>query len=300
MKKLIILCLLCCPTFSAYSGEAEDPLATLWATWNDRKTQSIPAFKIFDNLYYVCMEWVAAYVLVTDKGLVVIDALYGDWVDHLINGMVKLGLDPKDISYVLVTHGHFDHAGGAKVLQDRYGAKVLMSAEDLALSRQPAQDPRFAFGVPSVQVVDDGYQLDLGDNRVTFFKTPGHTTGVLTTTYQVRDGNQSYQAMTLGGVGLNFSGVARTESYLKSYARIKSMQDKIQVSLPNHAAMGRVFQRGKQLKTRQSGEPHPFVDPVGFTESIAGFIALAEKKLEDEKAGRGSDPLEVLQRTLQD
>ena len=44
--------------------------------------------------------------------------------------MRKLGLDPADIEYVLVSHGHLDHVGGAKLLQERFGARVLLTAAD--------------------------------------------------------------------------------------------------------------------------------------------------------------------------
>ena len=44
------------------------------------------------------------------------------------------GLDPAQIKYVIVQHGHFDHFGGAQYLQDKYKARILMAAEDWASS----------------------------------------------------------------------------------------------------------------------------------------------------------------------
>ena len=44
--------------------------------------------------------------------------------------VAKLGLDPATIKYAIVSHGHSDHSGGAKYLQDRYNARVLLSAID--------------------------------------------------------------------------------------------------------------------------------------------------------------------------
>ncbi len=71
-------------------------------------------FQIFDNLYYVGIDWVSACVLETTDGLILIDSLYGKWINPMLANIAKLGLDPADIKYVLVTHGHFDHHGGAK------------------------------------------------------------------------------------------------------------------------------------------------------------------------------------------
>ena len=134
---------------------------------------------------------------------------------------------------------------------------------------------------------------------MTLLKTPGHTEGVLSLLYEVRDGEQTYNAITLGGVGLNFTGVKRTQDYLASYNRLQSLQNNVSVSLPNHAAMGRVLERGKALAQRRPEDPHPFVDPVGYQKSLATFIANAQEKLAAEKAGRAKDPLAELSRALE-
>lgn len=268
--------------------------------WSDPAIQKVEAFQIFDNLYYVGIDWVAAYVLETSAGLILIDALYTPWVDHLLEGMNNLGLDPNDIKYVLVTHGHFDHAGGAAEINRRYGATVVMTAEDWALAREPAAIAAFAMDVPATgQIAKDGEIIQLGDTRVELFKTPGHTEGVLSFRYPVRDGNQTYTAVTLGGVGLNFSGVERTQSYLASYARLRTEIAKgASVSLPNHAQMGRVFERAKLLAQRQPGQAHPFVDSDGFANDLAGFVAAAEEKLQAELDGTAGNPLEALSNAL--
>ena len=150
------------------------------------------------------------------------------------------------------------------------------------------------------RVAQDGDVIVLGDNQFELFHTPGHTEGVLSIRYSVRDGNDTYTALTLGGVGLNFSGVARTEMYLESYARLQAMQEGVSVSLPNHQAMGSVFRRRDALAERQAGQPHPFVDPAGYKQSLASFIAAAEDKLAQEKAGTAIDPAAALLKAIQD
>ncbi len=276
-------------------------LQAMLDTWSDPAIQKVEAFQIFDNLYYVGIDWVAAYVLETSAGLILIDALYDPWVEHLLEGMTTLGLDPNDIEYVLVTHGHFDHAGGAAEINRRFGATVVMTKEDWALAREPAAIPEFAMDVPpSGQVARDGEIIQLGDTQVELYKTPGHTEGVLSLRYPVRDGNQTYTAVTLGGVGLNFSGVERTKSYLASYARLQTEIAKgASVSLPNHAQMGRVFERAKLLAARKPGETHPFVDPEGFADDLTRFIAAAEEKLQAELTGTAGNPLDALSDALQ-
>ena len=283
-------------TFDTYAGPAMPPaMAAMWQSWEDQAQQYVKPFKIFDNLYYVGIDWVAAYVLDTGDGLILIDSLYGKWTRQLVNNMRQLGLDPANVKYVINTHGHFDHAGGTRMFQSLYGARAVMSAEDWALAAEAPAHPAFYMPVPEQDIVAaDGDVIELGDARVEMFKTPGHTTGVLSLVYDVRDGDNTYKAITLGGVGLNFSGVERTRMYLDSYARLVSMADDISVSVPNHAAMGGVFERAALLEQRQPGQPHPFVDPAGYKTALATFVANAEAKLIAEQAGTARDPLEEL------
>src|SRR5579864_2821427 len=87
--------------------------------------------KVFDNLYFVGTKVHGSWAVTTSQGIIVIDALYGYAVeDEVAGGLRKLGLDPAQIKYVVVSHGHGDHHGGAKFLQDRFGAHILMTAAD--------------------------------------------------------------------------------------------------------------------------------------------------------------------------
>ncbi|HCD27025.1 MAG TPA: hypothetical protein DER02_05870 [Gammaproteobacteria bacterium] len=276
-------------------------LQQLWASWEDPKTQYVKPFQIFDNVYYVGIDWVAAYLIDTGAGLVLIDSLYGKWTQQLIKNIQELGFNPAEIKYVLTTHGHFDHAGGSAIFQKYFGSTIVMNPTDWQIATAKPDTGLFYMPTPRMdRVAQDGDVIVLGDNQFELFHTPGHTEGVLSIRYSVRDGNDTYTALTLGGVGLNFSGVARTEMYLESYARLQAMQEGVSVSLPNHQAMGSVFRRRDALAERQAGQPHPFVDPVGYKQSLASFIAAAEDKLAQEKAGTAIDPAAALLKAIQD
>jgi hypothetical protein len=85
--------------------------------------------KVFDNLYFVGQSEYTAWAVTTSDGIIVIDPIY-DWSveAEVVEGLQKLGFDPRDIKYVLVSHAHRDHVGGARLLQERYGARVIMGA----------------------------------------------------------------------------------------------------------------------------------------------------------------------------
>jgi len=267
--------------------EVAPELQAMIDDWKDPTKQVVEPFKIFDNLYYVGINFVAAYVLQTSEGLILIDSLFGPWVEPMLANIEKLGLDPQQIHYVLVTHGHFDHAGGAAEINRRFGATVVMTEEDWALARESATIDALAFEVPDHgMTAEDGDIIELGDTRVELFKTPGHTEGVLSLKYPVRDGDNTHKAITLGGVGLNFTGIKRTESYLQSYTRLRSeLTLGVSVSLPNHAQMGRVFERQKQLDYRRPGQTHPFVDAPSLQADLARLISNAETKLAELRNG---------------
>src|SRR5689334_15063669 len=94
-----------------------------------RDTWYRPPQKVFDNLYFVGEQEYSVWALQTSQGLIVLDAIFDYSVEAEVDqGLKTLGLNPADIKYVVVSHGHLDHAGGAKFLQEKYGARLIMSA----------------------------------------------------------------------------------------------------------------------------------------------------------------------------
>ena len=253
---------------------------------NDPAVQNVAPFQIFDNLYYIGMQWVSAYFLTTSDGLIMIDALYGQFVDHALDGIRKMGFDPADIKYVFVTHGHFDHVGGAAAIKKVSGARVGMTDGDWKMVEAGGSGRRGgrASSEPLERdlVIRDGDSITLGETTFKFYETPGHTPGVLSMEFTVYDNGKPHKAFTFGGVGLNFSGVERTEMYIASVKRLQAMEG-IEVSVPNHASMGRVFQRAERLAERKPGEPHPFVAPEDFQQWLDQLLVNVQKKLEEEK-----------------
>ena len=273
----------------AEPAESSDPEG---ADPNDPVAQRVEPFQIFDNLHYVGIEWVSCYLLVTTDGLILIDSLYGDHIDTAIDGIRSLGYDPADLKYVLATHGHFDHVGGAARFQETYGARVGMTEADWQLAETPPGNPDYEIDVPvRDMVIADGDTLELGDTEIRFYVTPGHTEGVLSMEFPVRDGGEEHRAFVFGGVGLNFEGVHRTNLYLDSVARIQKLAaeqgNPIEVNISNHASMGRIFERAEQLASRADGDPHPFVDPAGHAAWLAELQENAEKKLVVERESAG-------------
>ena len=99
------------------------------------KAQYIEPWKAFDNVYYVGICWVSSWVLRTSDGVVLVDTLHEPHVDQLIANLRKIGVDLSEIKYVLMTHGHFDHVGGAAKLKPLLpNAKFVMTSDRLERS----------------------------------------------------------------------------------------------------------------------------------------------------------------------
>jgi metallo-beta-lactamase class B len=97
----------------------------------DKSTWYAEPVKVFDNLYFVGQSEYSVWAVTTSEGIIVIDTIFDYSVEEEVaGGLKKLGLDPADIKYAIVTHPHPDHHGGAKFLQDRYGARIILSAAD--------------------------------------------------------------------------------------------------------------------------------------------------------------------------
>jgi len=215
--------------------------------------------KVFDNMYYVGMTEFSAWAFTTSEGIILVDAIFDYSVeDEVVGGLTALGLNPADIKYVLISHGHLDHAGGAKLLQDRFGARVLMSAADWDMLEQqnPPWKPR------RDMVVTDGQQLTLGDTTITMYLTPGHTPGTISTIVPVFDGGRRHVAAAWGGTAFNFGpDKPRIQTYADSAARFKSIvaEAGADVLFANHTDFDGSKTKIPTLARRQPGQPHPYV-----------------------------------------
>ncbi len=240
----------------------------------------VPPFKIYDNLYYVGFDSLGAYVLQTSAGLILIDSLYPETKEYIPQTLPKLGLNPKDIKYVIVTHAHTDHTGGAKAIQDLTGARIGMAEADWDMVAKGGYtsstgQPRIFDPIRRDLVIEDGDTLTLGDTSLAFYVTPGHTPGVTSIELFVSDQGKKLKAFMFGGIGLNtVNGVKAVEQFITSVRRVMAVPG-VEVSLSNHP------------NARQLQEQRGKVGPEGFRSAMRTILANAEKKLESEKtAGR--------------
>jgi metallo-beta-lactamase class B len=230
--------------------------------------------KVFDNLYFVGMTEFASWAVTTTDGIIVIDPLFDYSVeDEVVGGLRKLGFDPADIRYVLISHGHLDHAGGAKLLQQRFGARLLMSAADWDLVER--DNPRWK---PARDlVITDGQKLTLGNTTLTMYLTPGHTSGTVSTLIPLTDHGEKHVAALWGGTLFNFApDAARFKAYADSAARMRTLaaSASADVLLSNHTDYDGSKTKLPALAKRAPGAPNPYV--VG-ADSVRRYLTVANE-----------------------
>jgi metallo-beta-lactamase class B len=230
--------------------------------------------KVFDNLYFVGMTEFSSWAVTTSDGIIVIDPLFDYSVeDEVVSGLRKLGFDPANVRYVLISHGHLDHAGGAKLLQQRFKARLLMSAADWDLVERdnPPWKPQRDLAIT------DGEKLTLGDTTLTMYLTPGHTNGTVSTLIPLTDGRQKHLAILWGGTLFNFApDAARFKAYADSAARMRDIAAKagVDVLLSNHTDFDGSKIKLPALAKRTPGAPNPYV--VG-ADSVRRFLTVANE-----------------------
>jgi metallo-beta-lactamase class B len=256
--------------------------------------QKIEPYKAFDNVYYVGICWVSAWLITSPKGHVLIDTLYGPFAAPMLDNIRKLGFDPKDIRQVVITHGHFDHAGGAVTLKAALpNARFAMTAEGWREAAESAAEsatrPNRWTMIEKDIVLTDGEVFQVGDIRLQAFETPGHTMGTASFAFQAFDDGRRHRAFVVGGLGLNaIKGPEQVEAFIASLKRIRALTedgaDPVTTHLTTHAFSNGLTETKELLKSRKFGDPHPLVDLKGFREQLDELQAGAEKRLAAERA----------------
>jgi metallo-beta-lactamase class B len=218
---------------------------------------------VFDDLYFIGTQIHSAWALTTADGIIVIDTLFDYAIEpEIVDGLTKLGLEPRDVRYVLISHAHGDHDQGAALLQSRYGAKVVMGAADWdATVQRPAAA---AGGVPKrdIAVGAEGTKITLGGTTIDVIATPGHTRGTLSYIFPVKDRGRTLTVAYAGGTAFNFPREA------VNFAVYRDSQRKMleaaraagaRVLMTNHTEFDRAYDRARIAQLpRAAGEKHPY------------------------------------------
>ncbi len=142
---------------------------------------------------YVRHQLAAIHLIVDDGRAAFVDTGSNSSLPNALQALDQLGLAPEDVDYVLLTHIHLDHAGGAGAMMAAFpNAKLvvhprgarhmidptkLMAATEQVYGRDRARE---LYGellpIPAARVIEtfDGMVLKLGRRELAFYDSPGH------------------------------------------------------------------------------------------------------------------------------
>ena len=229
--------------------------------------------RVFDNLYFVGDRSTSAWALTTDAGIILLDAGFHTNVEStIVGGMKKLGLNPADIKYVIVSHGHNDHFGGARHLQATYGARIVLSEADWShMVTWPQRGSPAPFPERDISV-KDGDVITLGGTSVRIVVTPGHTPGTISPIFPVKDGARTHLVGYWGGDGAGYLPPKDIETYMRSADRFMGLDPAVDVELSNHVVADGTLLKLPLLKERRPRDPHPFVSGNAAFREWAGVL----------------------------
>jgi glyoxylase-like metal-dependent hydrolase (beta-lactamase superfamily II) len=130
-------------------------------------------------------EDAAIYLINIDGHGALVDAGCGRALPRLLANIQASGVNPEQIEYLLLTHCHFDHTGGARALKDLLGCQVVAHALDAPFLEQGDATVSAAtwYGatLPPCPVdrklAGARTEIALGERIIEAIHTPGHSPG---------------------------------------------------------------------------------------------------------------------------
>jgi len=247
-------------------------------------TNPFPPYRIVGNIYYVGSQGLAAFLIVTPQGNILINSNLEKSVPMLRESVEKLGFRFKDTKILLISHAHFDHCAGSAAVKELTGAKYMVMDADVS-EIEAGGKIDYGRGVrlsdsggtqyqPTKvdRVLHDGDEVKLGGSVLVAHLTPGHTKGTTTWTMKVKEGDKIYNVVIVGSPNVNpgyklvnnplYPNIA--EDYEKMFRVLNSLP--IDVFLGAH---GNYYGMEAKYARMKEGGPNPFIDPDGYKSYIS-------------------------------
>jgi len=248
------------------------------AQGNPEWHRRIPGFRIAGNLYYVGTADLAAYLITTPQGNILINGNFKEDVPAIRNSIAGLGFKYADTKIILISHAHGDHDEGVGLIKSETGGRLMVMDADVAAVESTASGRP---GAKVDRVLHDRDTVELGGTTLTARLTPGHTPGCTTWTMQVADGRM-LNAVIIGSPNVNAGYILVNNrnypqiaaDYVKTFALLKTLP--VDLFLGAHGAY---FNLKDKLTRMSPGGPNVFVDPAGYKAYVAEREQAFEKEL---------------------
>jgi len=230
----------------------------------DDQTTQFPPHKIIGNIFYVGTTSLAAFLIVTPQGHILVNSTYERNVPTIQKSVEQLGFKFADVKILLGSHAHGDHQEGDALVKQLTGAQVMAMAEDVPALRAMTPGGKEH---PIDRVLHDGETVTLGGTTLVAHLTPGHSRGCTTWTLKTQENGKTYDVVIIGSFGTNpgFKLVNNAEvpgiaaEFTRAFAVARTLP--CDVPLGSHPAMYGMQEKYAKLA---AGGPNPFIDPAGY------------------------------------
>lgn len=257
------------PSGGRGGGAAGSPPAR--ATW-----YAEPA-KVADNLYFLGTKVHHSWALVGSDGIIVFEALFEYAApDEIGEGFRTLRLDTSKVKYIVLSHAHGDHDGGARFVQDIFqNARMVYGAPDWDAVEKATNRPG---GKPRRDLDGtDGMKMSIGDTSVQIVTMPGHTPGTLSYLFEIKDHGRPLRVAYVGGTAIPFDAdAAYYEQYISSSRKMARAAADFgaTVLLSNHTEFDNGYYKAHTAANRKGADvPNPFDVGAG---GVARYFAVVE------------------------
>ncbi len=257
-------------------------------------------FRVFGNTYYVGTTGLSSILITSADGLVLLDGGLPQSAPVIADNLTTLGFRLDDVRFILLSHAHFDHAGGIAALARASGAQVVASGPAAAALERGdllPDDPQVGFGsestrfpaVARVRTVEDGDVVRLGALEITAHRTPGHTPGGTTWSWRSCEDGRCLDVVyadsltAVSAPGFHFSAVDSDPGiealFRHSIETVAALP--CDILLAPHPTFLAVDQK---LAGRQETGPNPFVDPDACRAYADGAADALDRRVAKEHA----------------
>jgi metallo-beta-lactamase class B len=263
------------------AGAQDTDWAKVRAEWN----QPLAPFRILGNVHYVGTAGIAAYLITSPEGHILIDGAMPESAAQVAANIERLGFKLRDVKILLINHAHWDHSGGLAELKRLTGARLLASAGDRAALEAGKADYRPDLAsFPPVKVDDvigEGSVVSLGGNMLTTRLTPGHTKGCTSWTMAVPSGGDSLNLIFACSLSVADQPLVPGKGYdaafsdfRATFARLRTLQADVYLAFHPQA-----FDLAAKRARLAAGDAEAFVDPGELRRRVDAAEAAFDAEL---------------------
>jgi len=253
----------------------------------EQQETPFPPHQIIGNVYYVGTQSLAAFLVVTPEGNILINSAFERTVPVIRKSVTDLGFRFADTKIVLGSHAHADHMEGDAMVKELTEAKVMAMAEDVPAleNMKPGRKPH-----PIDRVLRDGDEVTLGGTTLVAHLTPGHTRGCTTWSMKVQEGGKTYDVVVIGSMGVN-AGTKLVnnpqvpdiaDEYKRGFRVLRGLA--CDVPLGSHPAMYDLSEKYPKV----GKGPNPFIDRAGYRTEVdieeGAFLQVLEQQQKEAAA----------------